>query len=181
MTERQLRDWFDPGKLNAFRPDQEADINVLIGIGAALAGWKAPLIYVDVPKNEIQFRMRAGWVKNLGMNKPKNNQQTYKHFFFVDWVVLNRHKAECLPQIELIVDEQRRGQQLLMMSGEDLREGLHRMGRNFFRVRPWFEPGAWGGQWMKQHIPGLNEEVPNLAWSFELMVLENGLMFESNG
>ena len=125
--------------------------------------------------------MRAGWVKNLGMNKPKNNQQTYKHFFFVDWVVLNRHKAECLPQIELIVDEQRRGQQLLMMSGEDLREGLHRMGRNFFRVRPWFEPGAWGGQWMKQHIPGLNEEVPNLAWSFELMVLENGLMFESNG
>ena len=35
MTERQLRDWFDPGKLNAFRPDQEADINVLIGIGAA--------------------------------------------------------------------------------------------------------------------------------------------------
>ena len=173
--------WFDPGKLNAFRPDQEADINVLIGIGAALAGWKAPLIYVDVPKNEIQFRMRAGWVKNLGMNKPKNNQQTYKHFFFVDWVVLNRHKAECLPQIELIVDEQRRGQQLLMMSGEDLREGLHRMGRNFFRVRPWFEPGAWGGQWMKQHIPGLNEEVPNLAWSFELMVLENGLMFESNG
>lgn len=46
-------------------------------------------------------------MKNLGMNKPKNNQQTYKHFFFVDWVVLNRHKAECLPQIELIVDEQR--------------------------------------------------------------------------
>ena len=38
MTERQLRDWYDPGKLNAFRPDQEADINVLIGIGAALAG-----------------------------------------------------------------------------------------------------------------------------------------------
>ena len=88
MTERQLRDWFDPGKLNAFRPDQEADINVLIGIGAALAGWKAPLIYVDVPKNEIQFRMRAGWVKNLGMNKPKNNQQTYKHFFFVDCIFL---------------------------------------------------------------------------------------------
>ena len=35
-----IEDWFDPGSWQRFRPDQEADINVLIGIGAALAGWK---------------------------------------------------------------------------------------------------------------------------------------------
>ncbi|WP_353196265.1 ROK family protein [Parapedobacter defluvii] len=180
ITDKKLSDWFDSEKLRQLQPDPGADINILVGAGSSLAGWDAPLVYVDVPKNELQFRMRAHAVTNLGMETYADDRQMYKQSYFVDWRVLNQHKCGLLPRIDLIVDEQR-PDAYLSMSGENLRRGLAAMGRNFFRVRPWFEPGAWGGQWMKAHFTGLNTEVTNLAWSFELMVLENGLMFESDG
>jgi len=180
ITDRQLINWFDADKLERLQPDPEADINILAGCGATLAGWDSPLVYVDLPKNELQFRMRAGVVTNLGADASDDNQQMYKRFYFADWRALNEHKAAVLPRIYWVVDEQR-PDNYLMMSGDDLRKGLDAMSRNFFRARPWFEPGSWGGSWMLEHIGGLNPDVPNLAWSFELMTLENGLMFESDG
>jgi predicted NBD/HSP70 family sugar kinase/mannose-6-phosphate isomerase class I len=179
ITDKDLSDWFDTGKLQKIKPDPDADINILVGCGAALAGWKAPLIYADLPKNELQFRMRAGTAFNLGFSKPANMRTMYKQAYFVDWRVLNKQKARLLPYIDILIDSQRPGN-CLWMTGDDMREGLTGMSRNFFRARPWFEPGAWGGNWMKNKIDGLNREAENLAWSFELMTLENGLMFESD-
>jgi predicted NBD/HSP70 family sugar kinase/mannose-6-phosphate isomerase class I len=179
VTDKNLIDWFDAEKLNLIKPDSSADINILIGCGASLSQWEAPIVYFDLPKNELQFRARAGMAGNLGVKKQVDNRRMYKRFFFVDWIVLNRHKSEILPSIDLIVDEQR-PDNYLFMTGDELRLGLTNMAKNVFRPRPWFEPGAWGGTWMKEQLKGLNQDVDNLAWSFELMSLENGIMFESD-
>ncbi len=162
------------------RPALGAPLTVLYGCGAALANWNAPLVYVDVPKNEIQFRSRAGSVTNLGASAAFSPKVMYKRFYFVDWVALNAHKAELLPRLDWIVDAQR-PEDPLLLSGAAFRTGLHDMTRSYCRPRPWFEPGPWGGQWIKQHIPELPQDVPNYAWSFEAIVPENGVIFESDG
>ena len=37
-----------------------------------------------------------------------------------------------------------------MITGEALREGLKQIAKQPFRLVPYFDPGVWGGQWMKE-------------------------------
>lgn len=178
-TTLELRDLFDEENLSLLRPVETGKISVITGCGAALAGWGAPVIYIDLPKNELQYRMREKSITNLGCSKPGDNKQMYKRFYFADWPILNRHKQQLLPSLAIIADGQRR-HEITWTEGDSFREMLDRMSRVAFRVRPWFEPGAWGGTWMKNNIPGLPQNVPNYAWSFELIVPENGVVFESD-
>lgn len=175
----KLDDFFDASRLLLIQPDPAADISLVYGCGAALCGWQGMLVYIDLPKNETQFRARAGSIANLGQTEPIDPKVMYKRFYFVDWVALNQHKYHWLPHIDVIVDAQRPDEPT-SMSGATLRRALTQMSQNYFRARPWFEPGAWGGQWIKQKIPQLPQSAPNYAWSFELISPENGLMFESD-
>lgn len=172
-----LADFFCQAALSQLTADAHADVTILYGPGAALAGWQGYLVYLDVPKNELQFRARAGQSINLTVTAALPPKQAYKRAYFIDWIVLNQHKKRLLPEIDLMVDTQR-ADIPVFCSGETLRKSLTEMSTNYFRVRPWFEPGAWGGQWIKETIPQLATDVPNYAWSFELITPENGLLLQ---
>lgn len=176
----QLTDFVNKSVMRRLHPGSTDELTILYGTGAGLAEWKGFLVYLDVPKNEVQFRSRAGSICNLGARKPSAPGAMYKRFYFVDWPVLNRHRASILQRIDCFVDHQRANEPALM-SGSDFRAGLHKMATSAFRPRPWFEPGPWGGQWIKEHMRDVAKDVPNYAWSFELISPENGLAFSSDG
>src|SRR5579859_3135776 len=93
---RLLRDFFIPEQLEelARRIGHSRRRTILYGTGAALASARGFLVYVDVPKNEIQFRSRAGSVTNLGTRVADEPKLMYKRFYFVDWPLLRAHQAE---------------------------------------------------------------------------------------
>ncbi|WP_235324538.1 class I mannose-6-phosphate isomerase [Pedobacter lusitanus] len=177
--EGDLADFFDTEKLGLISPIND-ELTIIYGCGAALVNLDAKVIYIDVPKNEIQFRSRAGHIFNLGAATTTDPKIQYKRFYFIDWPVLNKHKQQLLASIDIIVDEQRI-KAISWMNGTDFRSGLARMSVHAFRARPWFEPGVWGGQWIRENINGLNQEVINYAWSFELIAPENGIIMENEG
>ncbi|SEW39841.1 Mannose-6-phosphate isomerase, class I [Chitinophaga sp. YR573] len=175
-TSLTLSDFFIPTTIDT---DPGYDLTIVIGTGAALTNQQAAVVYLDIAKNELQYRMRAGSVTNLGSKSTTAHAEMYKRSYFVDWVILNEYKRTLLDRIYIMADAQWYDT-ITWITMSDLKKGIEQISRSVFRVRPWFEPGAWGGQWMKEHIAGLNKEEVNYAWSFEMIVPENGVLFESS-
>jgi mannose-6-phosphate isomerase class I len=127
--------------------------------------------------------MRAGSITNLGSPATitsSSSVEMYKRYYFVDWVVLNDHRQKIKDRIAIVADGQWKSD-ISWTLFSSIAVGLNAAAHNVFRVRPWFEAGAWGGQWMKEHIQSLPQDEINYAWSFELIVPENGLVFEGDG
>ncbi|MCU0376693.1 MAG: class I mannose-6-phosphate isomerase [Bacteroidales bacterium] len=174
-----LKDFFISSEFMPVSHGEAYDICIIIGTGASLSAAQGLLIYIDLPKNELQYRARERKIFNLGLSTADDPKVMYKRSYFIDWPVLNRHKQSLLHKVDILLDGQRKDDPV-WICGDDFRKAINTMSRNFFRVRPWFEPGPWGGTWIKDRIEGLNHEVPNYAWSFELITPENGLLLESS-
>lgn len=174
----QLSEFFVEEKLNALRQQVGASregLVIIYGPGAALVHPGDVLIYADMPRWEIQQRMRSGETGNWGAdNQHEDMLRRYKRAFFVEWRVFDRHKTPLLKRMDYLLDTTTAGKPVLI-SGEALRAGLQQATRQPFRVVPFFDPGVWGGQWMKEKFD-LPRTATNYAWGFDCVPEENSLL-----
>ncbi|HEX2864549.1 MAG TPA: hypothetical protein VHN99_08260, partial [Deinococcales bacterium] len=129
--------FFQPERLEALRREARKQagraVVVVSGPGAALIEPDA-LAFLEVPKNEIQFRARAAVPTNLGVNHALEPKPAYKRSYFLDWPALRRHIEAIAPKLDWIVDAQR-PLEPTWMSGEALRAGLAGMSASWSRAR----------------------------------------------
>ena len=180
MTRLTMAQFFDPRKLQ----DMQAQIRktagtiLVYGTGATLVAeaWDL-LLYADMARWEIQQRMRRQAVSNLGVrSNTLEFSRMYKRAYFVDWRVADRLKRTLLDGIDFILDTNEKDHPK-MATGEAFRDALRQSAQRPFRVVPFFDPGLWGGQWMKE-VCDLDRSATNYAWCFDCVPEENSLLLD---
>jgi mannose-6-phosphate isomerase class I len=147
---------------------------VVYGPGSASAAHDE-LWYADIPKRLGLEAIQRGDARNLGQQAGATGKE--RQLFYVDWPLEDRHRQELLPVIDRYLDltdptDPR------SLTGDTLRATLHALAGRPFRTRPTFLPGPWGGQWLRRTI-GIETDAPNLAWSYELITPESGILVDS--
>jgi len=180
MTPLELEDYFDASKVLEIQQkiDENKDCTVVIGPGATLITSQPDLIiYADMPRWEIQMRFRNNTACNLGrINYTDAFSYQYKHAYFVDWRVCDHYKKRILRTCHFVLDTTI-PHQPKMISTDALFEALQQTVQQPFRVVPFFDPGPWGGQWLKE-VCDLDRNAPNYAWGFDCVPEENSLLLE---
>lgn len=181
MTCRRLEDYLDePAAAAARRKIAGATGLVLvIGVGATLLAQPDILVYADMARWEIQTRYKAGAPNWRSDNGDEPFLSKVKRGYFVIWRLADRHKRELFDRMDFLLDTNRKGEPK-MMTGAAFRQALETFAREPFRLVPYFDPGVWGGQWMKGMLD-LPDGPPNYAWSFDGVPEENSLYVRVNG
>jgi mannose-6-phosphate isomerase class I len=168
------------GIRNDIRDNQDGII-LVIGAGASLIEPDPDiLVYADMARWEIQKRMRKNEVSNIGVsNADESFEAKYKRGYFVDWRVCDRLKKKLADRWDYVLDTNRKGQPVMITAALFERAMNHAITRPF-SVVPYFDPGPWGGQWMKE-VCNLDKKAENFAWCFNCVPEENSMYFNFDG
>ena len=137
-------------------------------------------IYADLARWELQGRLRrnetGSWKSSILSD---DILQKYKWGYFFEWRVADRHKRRHFSDFDFVLDTNRKGSPV-MITGDAFRYALSHLASRPFRLVPFFDPGVWGGQWMKK-VLGLDEGEPNYAWCFDCVPEENSILLDFKG
>lgn len=178
MTRFTMDVYFDEEKVGLMRSElasDNSDLKIVYGTGASyIVQGRSLLVYLDMARWEIQMRFRRNEVSNVGFdNRDQRASLQYKQAYFVDWRILDRWKKGIYGRIDYFIDTNEAGRPKMIPSNAFF-AGMEETVKRPFRVVPYFDPGVWGGQWMKE-VFALGKDKPNYAWCFDCVPEENSL------
>ena len=181
MYSGEILDFMDMVKLSETREEvaEAKGFTIVYGFGASLVAKGDLLVYLDMARWEIQLRYRKGMGNYQADNGEEDILKKYKRGFFVEWRIADKHKAQLFERMDYLMDTNK-SEAPKMISGKAFLTALEETASRPFRTVPYFDPGVWGGQWMKE-VFGLDTSKENYAWSFDGVPEENSLLFNFNG
>ncbi|MFF1632517.1 class I mannose-6-phosphate isomerase [Leifsonia sp. NPDC058248] len=183
MSHFTLDEFYVEAELDALADTvvETARPTILVGWGAALVPVESDmLVLADLARWEIQQRQRRGATNWHTDNAGEDKLRKYKRGFFVEWRTADRHKRTLFDRVDFVLDTNSSIRNAGLITGDAFRGALARAAAAPLRVVPFFDPGVWGGQWMKERL-NLDPSADNYAWCFDCVPEENSLLLEADG
>jgi mannose-6-phosphate isomerase class I len=177
MSHHVLSDFYEVDRLRVLAAEIVASDTpaIVFGWGATLVPIEfTTIVLADLARWEIQQRQRAGAPNWRGRNEEQDALRKVKRGFFVDWRVADRHKRAIFDDLDYVLDTNRSVVEARLITVATFRTAMAKAASQPFRVVPFFDPGVWGGQWMKS-VLGLEGEE-NYAWCFDCVPEENSIL-----
>ncbi|MFR7591248.1 MAG: class I mannose-6-phosphate isomerase [Longibaculum sp.] len=174
-----FEDFIDEDKLKQVRSKIENTDGIIVVYGVGVNLLIEPDIYVfaDMARWEIQQRYRSGDIPNWkGRNYHEDPLRKLKRGYFFEWRIADRYKKRRFDKFDYILDTNLK-KHPKMITGDAFNAGLEETVHRPFRVVPFFDPGIWGGQWMKE-VCQLDRNMENYAWCFDCVPEENSLLLK---
>lgn len=171
-----IADFFHEARVNVLRErvSRASGLTILLGAGTTVVCNPDLLLHAGVTRWELQRRQRAGEIGNLGFdNRGAAASLLYKNAFFLEWRVADEIRHTQYQRIDYFLDLNQQDEPR-MVAGETLRSAARAVVQRPFRVEPFFDPGPWGGSWMKETF-NLPDGPPNYAWCFDCVPEENSV------
>ncbi len=184
ITNLQMEDFLSMDKIESIRNKIKDSDQLIFVIGAGAAVITEPYytiaIYADMARWEIQQRMRRKEVPSLGLSNATDSfEQLYKRGYFLDWRVCDTLKRNSIDRWNYWLDTNKKDNPK-MITGHTLNVAMDTTIAQPFSVVPFFDPGPWGGQWMRKQF-NLENNAPNYAWGFNCVPEENSLLLDFDG
>jgi mannose-6-phosphate isomerase class I len=185
----ELKDFLDFSKLeglkNKFREtrrNHSFSAVICYGCGVAISllrGGYDQIFYFDLTREEVFNRSEKKSIYFLGSGRQGHPIHNYlKRFYYVDSIVLDKHKKEIIKHIDWYVDSNNT-KDLKLLPRDVYKKILFVLAQYPFVVKPLYYPVAWGGNWLKK-VKNLPKEMENSGQGF-LVANENSIRISVKG